>query len=261
MSDSRTPFLARLSVALAVTLGFGAAVQAQPGLAPVDRASQREITAALRTANGLPNEADRLRGIASYNSGRFVDAHGQFTRAASYADKYSQHRLSLMYWNGEGVARDRALAYVWSDLAAERGQQRLLAIREKMWEALADDERARVAELGPSMYDRYGDDRAKALQGGLLKRVMSNATGSRAGFVTRLEVGGGGPVGGIWGVKTGSNAAAYAHIPVLSDEALYGPQRSNRELYWQTQDETLSIQNGQVEIGGIETIEEARKGR
>jgi TPR repeat protein len=39
-----------------------------------------------------------------------------------------------MYWNGDdGIARDPALAYVWADLAAERGNSHdLLHLRENI---------------------------------------------------------------------------------------------------------------------------------
>jgi TPR repeat protein len=90
--------------------------------------------------------------------------------AARYGDKYSQHRLSLIYWHGVGAAKDRVEAYVWADLAAERGYPSLLAIREKMWNALTLQEREAVPDRGKRRFAKYGDAAAMSLFRGMLAR-------------------------------------------------------------------------------------------
>jgi TPR repeat protein len=67
-----------------------------------------------------------------------------FKIAAYHADKHSQHYLSLIFWHGAGVPADRLQAYIWSDLAGERGIKPLLVIREKMWSQLTLAEQAQV---------------------------------------------------------------------------------------------------------------------
>src|SRR5688572_23333657 len=116
---------------LAAMLGL-AALNASAADEPLKLVSVNYMTVdeQLKSAVGHPNEVWRLRGLKAYLDGHYDEAIGKFERAASYADKYSQHYLSLIYWYGQGVPVDRAQAYIWSDLAAERGAVRLLAIRE-----------------------------------------------------------------------------------------------------------------------------------
>ena len=63
----------------------------------------------------------RLHGLEEFKAGRHEDAFKFFQRASFYADKPSQGMVAEMLWNGQGVAKDPALAYAWMDLAAERG--------------------------------------------------------------------------------------------------------------------------------------------
>ncbi len=63
----------------------------------------------------------------------------KFLRAARYADKPSQAMIAQMLWNGDGVPVDRVMAYVWADLAAERGYPAFIATREKFWSELNAD--------------------------------------------------------------------------------------------------------------------------
>ena len=111
------------------------AFPALPVLADDDRAINVETyRAAVLQASGHPNELSRWHGMWTFDNGRADEAIGHFQRAAGYGDKLSQHFLTLMYWNGEGIDRDPVLAYVWADLAAERGNSdMLIRIREKIW--------------------------------------------------------------------------------------------------------------------------------
>lgn len=129
-----------------------------------------------------PNELWRMYALEAVHLGRTSAAAEYFERAALYADKFSQHRLSLLYWNGAGVDRDRAKAYAWADLAAERGFRDLLIIRETMWSELSSSERAAVSAVGPEMFARYGDAVAKPRLEKRLKYGLVHATGSRTGF-------------------------------------------------------------------------------
>ena len=96
-------------------------------------------------------------------------------RGVRYADKYSQHYLSLMSWHGVGVPVDRVQAYIWSDLAAERGSKRLLAIREKMWARLERGGTGAGHDCAATRtMRRYGDD------GGQAARRSARSAASRA---------------------------------------------------------------------------------
>ncbi len=125
----------------------------------------------------------RELGREAYGHGAPAYALPLFLRSASYADKPSQAIIATMYWNGDGVERNRPLAYAWMDLAANRGYPELLAQRERYWEALAPAEREQALQLGREIYAEY-DDAAG------LKRLGRQLTtgrrklfpGSRTGF-------------------------------------------------------------------------------
>ncbi|GAB3101720.1 hypothetical protein [Lysobacter terrae] len=214
-------------------------------------ASFMDLDAQLTSARGRPNEEWRLNGLKAYQGDHYDEAVRDFERAASYADKYSQHFLSLIHWHGVGVPVDRVQAYVWSDLAAERGSHPLLAIREKMWQQLTAEERAHVLELGPSFYDRYGDAVAKPRAEMEMRRFARSMTGSRVGYRSQMMESGGGPVNGSLVVETGTNAAAYAVSVAGSPDELYGEEGGLKRLqvYWQSQDALLERAAGRVDIG------------
>lgn len=105
-----------------------------------------------------------------------------FERAARYADKPAQAMIAAMLWNGDGVSRDRALAYAWADLAAERHYPRFIATREQYWNALSEAERKRAIEVGQGVYAEFGDKVAKPrLAQELIRERRDNTTGSRTG--------------------------------------------------------------------------------
>ncbi|MGE3104810.1 MAG: hypothetical protein AB7F83_07285 [Lysobacterales bacterium] len=135
------------------------------------------------------------------------------------------------------MVRDRALAYVWSDLAAERGTPKLLAIREKMWVQLGQDEQARVAALGAEYYARFGDAVAKPRQIARMRRFARQRTGSRVGWDgNRLDI----------SVPRSGQIGQVDQSQPLSAESLYGPERTQPKLYWRIQDVILG--GGMVEV-------------
>lgn len=126
----------------------------------------------------------RMHGIRHMDAGQYAAAAEQFRTAARYADKISQAAYAEMLWDGVGVAQDRALAYAWMDLAAERGTRALLIKRERFWLDLSEAERARALEIGQQVYAEYGDDVAKPRQERIMRLARRNATGSRVGAAT-----------------------------------------------------------------------------
>lgn len=188
-----------------------------------------------------PNERYRLYGQKAAATGNWGDAARDFRLAARYADKYSQHRLSLMYWHGVGVGEDRVEAYIWADLAAERGYPQFLAIREKMWTELTPAQQAAVAERGPARYNEFGDPAAKKRFSAALGHGRMNVTGSRTGFVGFLEV--------------GSGAALQGTLANVIDEQriaqIHSPERSDPERYWKHED--FVWKHAIVKVGEIET--------
>ena len=204
-----------------------------------DLQQQAELFAA-----GHPDEVWRFRGLYAHSVGRDADAVANFERAASYADKYAQYYLSLMYWHGQGVARDAVQAYIWSDIAAERGGKRLLAFRERLWRELTPAQRDDVVTRGPATYAAYGDATTKPRMEWALLRFRASTTGSRLGYVgSAMNVNLGSPApGAVGGFSTG--------------EQLYAEHRMQADAYWAAKQAELERGAGRIEIGQIESPED-----
>lgn len=215
----------------------------------------KRINNALAVAGGRYNELHRLNAERAYLKGDRRLAAEQYRLAAGYADKFSQHRLSLMYWRGDGVPKDRVQAYIWSDLAAERGTPSLLANRERMWHGLSAAEREQVAAIGPDYYAEYGDAVAKPRQQARMLAESRNHTGTRTGYDGfKLEM------SKVQGVLFGQGPGTPDDLAIpVSAESLYGADRSDPETYWRIQDAILA--GGTVEVGDLqsEAGERARK--
>jgi TPR repeat protein len=128
-----------------------------------------------------PDQYFRNRAAQAAADGRWSAAIDDFRRAARYADKPSQLALAFAYWNGEGVAADRATGYVWADLAAERGVPAFLAVREQMWSKLSEDERALALVRGAKLAEEYADVAAMPRMENRLRQGRRQKTGSRTG--------------------------------------------------------------------------------
>jgi len=135
-----------------------------------------------------PDVHQRKRGIWLMDTGDVDAAVEAFTTAARYADKPSQAILAELHWSGTGTPRDRARAYAWMDLAAERGYAMFLGKRETYWESLTADERTEALRIGSDLYAEFGDAVAKPRMETLLRRTRATLTGSRVGFVGGLTV-------------------------------------------------------------------------
>ncbi|SFL06738.1 sel1 repeat family protein [Lysobacter sp. cf310] len=231
------------------------AASAAPVAQQRERATNLDIyQAAILQSAGHPNELHRWHGIWAYDNGRYAEAIKQFRHAARYADKYSQHFLSMMYWFGEGAPADRVLAYVWADLAAERGDNpELLAMREKIWESLTPEQQVAVAVQGEGYYARYGDATALPRINSHIRHFARNQTGSRVGAQSaRLEVSLGRP--DIWAGGGGSAVSTQAMRGVSPGE-FYGPHRTRTDAYWKDQGLLLRTLTGQVEVGEVKKVE------
>jgi hypothetical protein len=249
---------------LIVATALACALQASPvPAAPrleLTKASFLDIDSNLRRAQGHPNERERYYALKAYKTGRHQEAVERFARAASYADKYSQHYLSLIYWHGAGVERDPVMAYIWSDLAAERGSRPLLAIREKIWSELDDAQRKQVEAEGAAYYDRYGDAVAKPKADAEIRRFARNMTGSRTGYSNQnIDIISGGPISGAFGnpggnAMNGMMAASAAVNGGMDEKDMYGSDRTSLADYWRGQDKELNA--GRVEVGELQQAQE-----
>ncbi|HEY5805278.1 MAG TPA: hypothetical protein VIT90_16450 [Lysobacter sp.] len=216
-------------------------------------ASFMDVDDQLKGAMGHPNETWRLNGLKSYLNGEYDEAVQRFEYAASYADKHSQHYLSLMYWYGQGVPADPVRAYIWSDLAAERGVPRLLVIREKMWAGLTPEQQKQVEQQGPDFYAKFGDEVARPRADVEIRRFARTMTGSRIGYRNQsIDIAQGGPINGSFGNTTpGMLAASEQVVGHTTGDQYYADDRTQATSYWQAQDAELGSGIGSVGVGPL----------
>lgn len=187
-----------------------------------------------------PDLRFRLLGLEAMKKDRPEDAIKLFQRAAFYGDKPSQGMVAEMYWNGRGVPQDKALAYAWMDLAAERGYIGFLGLRERYWNALDSGERERALQEGQAIYARYADASAKPRIAAQLRRGLSKTTGSRTGFSGNLKIYVPGPDG------LGES---------IDGSKFYDERYWNPDQYQQWHDSIWSKPKvGRVDVGEIEQV-------
>ncbi len=186
-----------------------------------------------------PDMLNRVRAMEELERGKPERAAEYFQRSAYYADKQSQAAYAEMLWEGRGVPQDKAAAYAWMDLAAERNDEFFLVFRERYWNALSEAERKKALEAGEEIYAKYGDDVAKPRIERILKRALRKVTGSRVGFVGNLTIMIPSPSGGI----------------VVNGYTYYDKRFWEPKQYWAWQKAVLeSAKDGKVIVGDFKQI-------
>ncbi len=160
-------------------------VVAQPQMADM---RAREVLSSDAFLVSHPDMRYRQLGHRAQAEGRMEQARSYYQLAARYADKLSQAALAEMWWKGQGGPTDRAMAYIWMDLAAERGTPYLLYQRERYWAELDAADRARAVNEGGAVYAEYGDPSSKPRLERELRTGLKRVSGSRTGSVARMEM-------------------------------------------------------------------------
>jgi len=191
-----------------------------------------------------PDLGDRKMGMDAYRRGSYDYAARCFRWAARYADKPSQAMLASMYWDGTGVTQDRALAYAWMDLAAERGYPSLLAFRERYWQELSEDERKRAVDVGQPLYAEFGDAVAKPRLAMMMRRGLHQVTGSHTGFVGTMQI----------------QIPSFSGNPQYIDaNQYYDPRFWKEREYWAWADRAWKgPPHGTVNVGNPESVPKAK---
>lgn len=162
---------------------FAAAAVSAPA-----HADERTILSSSSFLDAHPDIKYRQLGLLARDRGDYEAAWKHLQRAASFADKAAQGALAEMLWKGEGRAADRAAAYAWMDLAAERGWRMLLVQREKYWAALTPAEQEAAVTAGEAIYAEYGDRVAQPRMEAKLRQGRKRSAGSRTGFNGNLKI-------------------------------------------------------------------------
>ena len=129
-----------------------------------------------------PDMDYRMRGVALDRRDDPAAAAKEYRRAASYGDKPSQARLGEMYWNGEGLARDPVLGFLWMALAAEREQREFSLLKLYYWQHLDPAQQRQAQEQAPAMLEQYGDKAALRRLGTVMRREQRKTAGSLLGY-------------------------------------------------------------------------------
>lgn len=199
---------------------------------------QQEVLASQSFLAGHPDMLNRARAMGELKRGDATRAANYFRRAAYYADKQSQAAYAEMLWEGNGMERDRAAAYAWMDLAAERGYQLFLGFRERYWDALDEGERKRAVEIGQGIYAEYGDEVAKPRLETVLRRQGRNFAGTRTGSVGALQI-----------IIPGPGMGTHISGNDFFDRRFWEPKR-----YWQWQGEIMEgVKEGRVIVSDLKT--------
>lgn len=187
MKQIRQVVLTLLLTGLACVHSLAFAQNSKVPQAPLDPTDDRVIVGA-GFLSAHPDLRYRLLGLQEFRHGNLEDALRFFQRAAYYADKPSQGMVAEMLWNGQGIERNPTLAYVWMDLAAERGYVGFLGQRERYWNALDEHQRTRAVNEGQDLYAKYGDAAAQPRMAAILQREKKRVTGSRTGFAGNVQI-------------------------------------------------------------------------
>jgi hypothetical protein len=184
--------------------------------------------------SGHPDVRWRREALHSYSRKEYDIALDQFLRAARYGDKPAQAMLAEMYWKGIGVVQDRPRGYAWMDLAAERRFPNFLILRERYWSELDGRERKQAIRVGRPLMDEYGDDSARLRLAKVLRRNQHVSTGSRLGFVGRIEGSRPGLFARGQGIAPSTGPLAGSGIYLRADD-YYASENWEVDQYWQRQ--------------------------
>lgn len=193
-----------------------------------------------------PDVEYRQLGMQSYKRGHLETALQRFRRGGYFGDKPSQGLLAEMYWKGEGTPVDRAMAYVWMDMAAERGYRDLVSLREQYWAKMTPEERKRALEQGPAVYAVYGDPAVKPRYAQRLARLRNQITGSHIG----VDIGVG---------ASRDNEGMFQEQSKVG--GLYAQANWDAKQYWARQDKFWERRfGGTVSVGDVQTLSEGEPG-
>lgn len=85
------------------------------------RAAFLAALVALTGFAALPAQASYLSGVLAYKDGRYDKALQAWSPLAKGGDASAQFNMGVMYYKGNGVARDPVRAFVWFARSAANG--------------------------------------------------------------------------------------------------------------------------------------------
>lgn len=114
----------------------------------------------------LQEKVDALFGQEEYEQALLIYKN----ELAPMGDKSAQYMVGYMYLAGKGVAKDEIVASAWYRLAAERGNEQFVRIRDKMLSLMNDEQRIRSDQMYVELRLEMGD---LTLVASLIRRDIS----------------------------------------------------------------------------------------
>lgn len=185
-----------LAAAPAAWAQMGLSNSLRDKLAPPTYATGTAVGAMSDSASNTP-ESDGRPGVKAYREGMYAYNRHDYKHAvemlkvaASWAYKPAQYNLGAMYYEGEGVPKDRALGAAWLILAAERGNPYYQAAQDWAVTRLTEAEFAQTDAWWGQLKQTYGDAVALRRAKTQWAFARSQQTGTRVGgTVGALHVG------------------------------------------------------------------------
>lgn len=219
---------------------------AQQGVGPPVQAPCAEATYLY-----LPGQFNYCVGRNRLIAGRYAQAVEMFELAASWASKPAQQLLGVMYFNGEGVPRDRALGLAWLQLAAERGDAYATRLLQSALRVANAEEKAGASVDFARMEPRYADRVAALRADNKYRRFMRQARavpgfgGGKCIFGLNTRPGAGAalnPSGRQEGQPGGGNRPPLRGCTMAMEEAAIATMESGYSTYFRNWRGTVVVQ-------------------
>ncbi len=123
----------------------------------------------------------------AFEDGRYDDAMRVFLQSLAPAgDKYSQHMIGWMHLHGLGVQADPVTAAAWIMLSSERGDRKLVALRDEILDQLRPDSLRAARSRADELLAEYGDCALVRAAVESRTEFLGDTTGSRLGHSEAL---------------------------------------------------------------------------
>ena len=231
----------RFAVALMLLAGTLGSTALAADTVPVEGDTRDQKVLSTRTfLNAHPDLKHRTEGWVAYEAGDHAQAMQEFKRAALYADKLSQAMVAELLWKGLGVVADRAAAYAWSDIAAERGYPTFVRLREQYWSQLDETDRRRALEVGAALLAEYSDAVARPRMAEFLRKAVRKDRFSSVSLRPPKEIRVPGPTGSMIRIPSHRFYAKHYWDPVQYE--------AWQDSLW------MPPKEGQVDVGDVQQV-------
>jgi TPR repeat protein len=193
----------------------------------------------------LPGDYYFCMGAADMQKGDTTAALRRMQAAAAWGDKTAQKVLGLAYFNGDGVAEDRALGLAWLALSTERKEPENLGLFNSAYAMVTPTQKMQANTLYQHMRVKYADDVAAVRADKLFRRKMRALTSN--------------PVYGSGRCIAGINASQFARandpesiLPcsLASEQTVLSGLQARYDVYFEDW-------SGRVKTGAVEKIDAA----